>query len=594
MQAIVCSAPSSPLRTAARVPVAGWFLLACWTLSAGWTPAALAQPVPPTSDGGHVLHQRLPNDPSLRGAAGEAPALLYDPADGAPMLPSPDEVRPSDGAPGSASGDSRSAPIEPNEELIYGSSPEDLADTEVTQDTSEESRLDRSTEREGMLEYHAVFDPSVVPFKRNAAKNRITEDGAIVAGSSELVPVVVVSGAPAAGRELFWGAVRVDFSPGQATPIPSVAPDSRVLRVEVDPPAGEVRLYRDEADNLFLAAGAEVDGRHRVQILVDAPSAYFGRPLPVGTPLSQARAGYTGVVHPVPVGVMRAAPAVWQAIGVSADLSYAAALDRLVGWYRGFEPGEPPADSGDLFRDVALGRRGVCRHRSHAFVLTAQSLGIAARYVLNEAHVFVEVWVPEAAGAAGGWLRIDLGGGAEGLTVYNGGDRVMHQPDAVDPFSEQGSTVSPDSPGADELPKRHVAGADEVFGLPTAESAGTAAASTRTPGWSELPPELADGRRRTVLRVAVADASVLRGEEIEVSGSLTAVTGEAISDAPVALVLLPPPGVEAVQRPLGGAHTDASGQYRATIRIPRDLPPGRWRLEAQSQGDSEFAPATAQ
>ena len=49
-------------------------------------------------------------------------------------------------------------------------------------------------------------------------------------------------------------------------------------------------------------------------------------------------------------------------------------------------------------------RKGVCRHRAYAFLVTAQSLGIPTRLVENEAHAWVEVHDGTL------WRRIDLGG----------------------------------------------------------------------------------------------------------------------------------------------------------------------------------------
>src|SRR5262249_33105245 len=65
------------------------------------------------------------------------------------------------------------------------------------------------------------------------------------------------------------------------------------------------------------------------------------------------------------------------------------------------------ATSGDIYMDLATGQRGVCRHRAFAFVVTAQALGLPARFVSNEVHAFVEVHVPHL-----GWRRVDLGGAA--------------------------------------------------------------------------------------------------------------------------------------------------------------------------------------
>ena len=65
---------------------------------------------------------------------------------------------------------------------------------------------------------------------------------------------------------------------------------------------------------------------------------------------------------------------------------------------------EPPTGHDDVYLDLALSQRGVCRHRAFAFLVTALHLGIPTRMVVNEAHAWVEV----SDGTL--WHRIDLGG----------------------------------------------------------------------------------------------------------------------------------------------------------------------------------------
>src|SRR5262249_50796144 len=84
--------------------------------------------------------------------------------------------------------------------------------------------------------------------------------------------------------------------------------------------------------------------------------------------------------------------------------------------------------TGDVYLDLAYSKRGVCRHRAFAFVLTANAAGIPARYVTNEAHAFVEVRVPDR-----GWIRIDLGGAASELEVANASEKAIYRPRAPDP-----------------------------------------------------------------------------------------------------------------------------------------------------------------
>ena len=74
---------------------------------------------------------------------------------------------------------------------------------------------------------------------------------------------------------------------------------------------------------------------------------------------------------------------------------------------------EPPRGHNDIYLDLALSQKGVCRHRAFAFLVTALSLGIPTRMVVNEAHAWVEVLDPGVAPPL--WRRVDLGGAGRAL-----------------------------------------------------------------------------------------------------------------------------------------------------------------------------------
>jgi hypothetical protein len=62
-------------------------------------------------------------------------------------------------------------------------------------------------------------------------------------------------------------------------------------------------------------------------------------------------------------------------------------------------------DSGDNTFNPLLMKQGVCRHRASIFFVMATYFGVPCRYVANDCHAFVEVWIPDA-----GWNIYDLGG----------------------------------------------------------------------------------------------------------------------------------------------------------------------------------------
>src|SRR5262249_51610736 len=293
-------------------------------------------------------------------------------------------------------------------------------------DRETEAHLDYATQQDGTLHYVEVFNPSIVPFKRMSALHRVRGDDALE-GAGRALRAISVGAQTSADRDLFWGSLVIDLPEGGTqVPIPSVAPDMRILSYEVQPRARLV-FARDGADNFYLRAEDGARGQHRVVILVDAPAAYFAPKVPTGIPLRDVARRRPPL--PLPERVRASATTILARLRISPELSADRAVSRLVDYFRGFEPGAPPTPSGDIYLDLALARKGVCRHRAFAFMITANAAGIPTRYVTNEAHAFAEIWMPGP-----GWLRIDLGGAALELDIANEGDKTMYRPRSEDPF----------------------------------------------------------------------------------------------------------------------------------------------------------------
>jgi hypothetical protein len=128
-------------------------------------------------------------------------------------------------------------------------------------------------------------------------------------------------------------------------------------------------------------------------------------------------------ISPLPPNVAREAALVRSAIGVGRWMRPREAVAKLASYFRGFaESSDAPSGHGSIYLDLALSKKGVCRHRAFAFLVTAQSLGIPARVVTNEAHAWVEVHDGTL------WRRIDLGGAAPFAQVASRstGDRAAY------------------------------------------------------------------------------------------------------------------------------------------------------------------------
>lgn len=554
---------------------------------------------------GRVLHRRLPPPP---GQAGSAPVFVYDPRQGSELprevqrdgqvLPMPaGGTEPEDGeavysAEGLTSGDPSSATPEASTGTA-APTPSAAAEPPATGEPAvdprgtlgDEALPDRDTDMEGTLGYHAVFDPSIVPFKRNRALGRVNVHGALQIAGGRLRAVPTIGNRVGADREVFWGSILVQAAAGDTIPLPSVAPDSRILSYEATP-AARVNFLADDDDNFYMRleptpGEAQQARKIRLVFLMDAPKAYFARPMPRGARLSQVPAAMRPTLPP---SMQAPARDVIRALGLEGERDLVRALNRLVSHFRSFEPGEPPPDTGDTYRDLALGKRGICRHRGYGFVVTAHALGIPARYVFNEAHVFVEAWIP---GEDQGWVRIDLGGGAERLVVQGADDKIRHRPSGRDPF---------DRPS--EYADANAAGATEVTGLPPAArpdrsvSSGTGAGRLRR---SMLPPPAMRAAARagatpTSTELLVGDSLVYRGEPITVTGHVVDRRGRPVKTGDVQILLLDAGSGEALGL-LRMTRLDATGRFETTITFPEDQTPGGYELVAEFLGTAALAPS---
>lgn len=521
---------------------------------------------------------------ATEGAAG-ATAL---PGGDGPEAGSPGAVGDVDGPPGAAGeldGGEFGPPDGPTEMSHPGALPFDAAAgfDDPRETLGDRAAPDRATGAEDRLDYRTVFDPSVVPFKRNRALDRVGADYELSADRRTYTRVEITGNRLEQGREAFWGSVVIEGRAGERVPLPSVSPESRILSVEASP-AVELSFEKDRSDNFYVTPAAA--GRVRLVFVMDAPTGYFGRPIPVGLHVRDV----PRALRPrPPASVVREVEQVAREAGIDPAAPYDVLLEALVGWFRGFTPGEPPPAAGSIYRDLTLGRAGVCRHRGFGFVVTAQGLGIPARYVFNEAHVFVEVYVP---GPDPGWLRVDLGGGAERLVVHGGADKTLHRPRGRDPFDQP-----------DAFAAQQAAGATRVEGMPSAGRTSAAGASPVDP--AAFPEAIRAMLNRAIPRAAAAPHkvptrvtlsvegwAVYRGDPLAVSGQVMDARGRPVTDGTLQILLLFGADRQAVAL-LATALLDADGRYTAEVRVPEQQPPGDYEIVAEFMGNSAHAPAVS-
>lgn len=462
--------------------------------------------------------------------------------------------------------------------------------------------LDRDTDRVDELTYQSNFDPSVVPFKRGIAQNRVRRLGGgayqtYLEGGRR--SAVSVGGLARADEERFWGSFLFSVEPGEAFLVASVAPDQRILGLETEPQV-PVEVYRDEADNFLIEA--DYRGLLRVEMVVAAPVSYFRGVLT--NDVDWSAFGNEGSL--LPREAQTVAGGVLEELGIDRRMSPTSALYALVEYHRDFE-GRPSSslEGRDRYVEITREKAGVCRHRSLTFMISARALGIETRYVYNEAHAFVEVNWPEV-----GWRRIDLGGAADQFNYQNQGEGGVHdagvdglpQPPAFqaelerlrgeEGRDEDGGTeplmlspaVARDEPEPVELEAEDFERADElVESVP--ERGEIEARSEREEGGpgSEMVEAEPSGASKDSGedRVELLEASgeVFRGKELRVRGRVQG--GGAQAGGQMVKVYLVSSGRTAREILLGEAETDGRGFFEAAWIVPRDVGVGRWRLRGE-------------
>jgi transglutaminase-like putative cysteine protease len=379
------------------------------------SPISPISPAAPTRAAGPTLHEDLPGP-----GVGASPSPFIGDEPGAGRNPS-----------GFSSGD-KVLP-EPRSDAPRANEPV-FGERGIATDRETAIRPDLDTGKDGTLHYVSVFNPDVLPFKRNAAFDGLREDYTMVVARTAAVEIPV-GGQTEGARDRFWGSLVIKLSPGVDVALPSVAPDMRILSYEVEPRV-PLTFSRDGADNFFVRTD-EPSARgttHRLVFLVDADGGYFAPSLPTAQRYSARLVSAMAppeIKPALPPRVMRAAQRTLDRLQLDASTELSVGFNRLVKYFRAFEAKASPASSGDIYRDLCDSQAGVCRHRSFAFMVTANALGIPTRFVHNEAHAFVEVWFPERQ-----WQRIDLGGAALRLEVDNAANKTLHRPRGDDPFAK--------------------------------------------------------------------------------------------------------------------------------------------------------------
>ncbi|MCL2723553.1 MAG: transglutaminase-like domain-containing protein [Polyangiaceae bacterium] len=435
-------------------------------------------------------------------------------------------------------------------------------------------RPDRDTRRPDVLPYDDPFSPSTAPFKRLSAFDTIDASYTLKVSDSRLVPLAV-SGLPSPGAddEHFFGDMVVEVAPKSKVRIPSVGPGARVLRARAGIGAQDVgfRLFHDGADNWFI----EGDRAARVRFVVElaiARAAFggdFGNPSWSELPITAA----------LPTPVRLAAKEVAQKIGVSRKMSPHDNVTKLVEYFRGFtDSDEPPPVARDIYLDLALSKKGVCRHRSFAFMVTALSLGIPTRMIVNEAHAWVEVHNGRL------WQRIDLGGAGRMLDEPLASNVPYDPPQ--DPFAwPQGSTRGQDLGDRARRAQQNDAGAPSN-GPDATSTADAASPNSIDDARTSRDPEPGDERPTSTITMTLESFEAKRGTPLRMRGQVSA-NGEFCDHLAIQIYLRRHDSRGRVEEiPIGELATDEHGAYDGALVIPTRVQLGDYDLGARTLGNA--------
>jgi hypothetical protein len=522
-----------------------------------------------------VLHEPIPADAREDVALavsldGDLPAAINTPRG---LVQAPDPAKPV------GTGDSP-----------YNHPPGDARDTSF--------HPDRDTRRPDVLPYDDPFSPSTAPFKRLSAFDTVDASYTLSVRDGHTVPLPVApTPAPDASEEQFYADMVVDLVAGQKVRVPSVGPGARVLRARAGVGTQDVRfqLSKDGADNWFIEAESSV--RARVVMEMSIPRMAFGGDF--GNP---SWAELLPVTPPLPPNVQRAANEVAAKIGVSRRLSPRDDVTKLVSYFRAFSESEdPPSSSRDIYLDLALSKKGVCRHRAFAFMVTALNLGLPTRMVVNEAHAWVEVHDGRL------WRRIDLGGA--GRTLHDPlSTNVPHDP-PPDPFAwPQGATRGDDlaerarhasAAGPNATPA--TSGASSATPPPAASASAAGASSASSGGADSTGPngggatgfgssgkpgkngaQSVDERAPSLVTIALVGSDAHRGAPFKIRGTVAA-EGEPCGHVTVEIVLHSRTQGDLA---IGQLATDERGAYDGAIVLPAAVPLGEYDMQARTLGDS--------
>jgi len=257
-----------------------------------------------------------------------------------------------------------------------------------------------------------------------------------------------------------WIWMGITISTSEYTKIPSVSPDAEIIDYDPNSTDVSISFYKDGADNYYVKGSENVviDLKYRM----GTNGSYFNRPISEDLTINDIPDeairqinGANQVKENVREflqyrhdnGTIANEPLYWLwPDNGTPETNLALIIDNLTWYFSSFIEGDGDVpdteEPWDAYQTICINGIGACRHRSFGFFVTALALGAPTRYVSNEAHAFVEVYVPEdnETFSASHWKRINLGGTGSSTTL-----------DRPDDEEEEGDTFNFDEMDPDDI-----------------------------------------------------------------------------------------------------------------------------------------------
>lgn len=446
--------------------------------------------------------------------------------------------------------------------------------------------LDRLTTRPDRVKYDEPFRPSILPFKRLYAFDRLEPDLSFGVAEDSLVRVST-GGSVEHTEDAFFADFAVDLVGGVPVRIPSVGPGAQIRAFHVDPPQ-EVEILEDSAENWFVRG--TYNARVRMVMQLSIERQVFGSQF-----RNVAWSSLSPYVSPVPREIADAAREVARHVGVVPGDSPARVVMTLVDYFRRFsESADLPkaTDQAELYRELSFEQKGVCRHRAYAFAVTALALGIPTRVVHNEAHAWVEVFDSEI------WHRVDLGGAATNVQESRPDPLVVQHRPPSDPYSwPEGAASARELARAVQrqalLGPQNDAGSEPGAAPGQEEPSGARSAKPGADGdsWPGAERSTADAVEGLLssrdaaepeVTLRLGEKQLLRGRPLKVMGGASK-EGRPCRHSRVDVYVKAQDGLRAI----GSVATGEDGNFEGHVTLPPTTPVGRLELFARVAGGCE-------